>query len=402
MCSCFLFHCFVSTNTVRNLCRNTLQRDDTTLYSGTGSFGARTRRKSDAPSTSEDDQRKRDLEHELANFPPILPSAMFASLSEDEIDLRRNALEDEVRMKWNIPARSTSPSSLRKTSNQKSSATARKAPSTTNEGDFISARAYTSAISLGNDAQLSTIPDSTQSRPLSNISNEIVFAAVKAYHPLIVSNHNTWKRILEHMLNHGVIVNPFNNITQFRLKSCFPPNTPTDILASADTRRPQYPPNAELLRLANEVVMGTDWIKLTYENPTQAHNALKSDGVFFDGFPLQVTLWDQADSSSSLDTAPVWLLPHSSNGANSRDIQSLQPLARKSTENFGMPAAVKGRQLVLVNDESIFLKQPGLFEQMKLHMYDWFFQNTAQYDEEGNYIRGTGGWVLDLWHIFVA
>ncbi|KAF3942215.1 hypothetical protein ABW19_dt0205080 [Dactylella cylindrospora] len=203
------------------------------------------------------------------------------------------------------------------------------------------------------------------------------------------------------MRNYGMIVNPFNNEAKFRLRACFPPGTPIDILASGDTRHADYPVNLDMLRHANEVIMGPDWIKMTYETQSEALASLNSNGVVFDGFPIQVSVWDGADDIVSRTAAiaerPRWMVSQDSGTS----LASRKPL-HSGVEPTKAASPGHDRRLVVRNDETIFLKHPGLIDRVKEFIYGVLFQNTARYDEDGNYIRGSGGIFLDLWHFLMS
>ncbi|KAF3236046.1 hypothetical protein TWF192_000561 [Orbilia oligospora] len=250
---------------------------------GTASFGSKARRRTDTVSLVEEEQKRRDLEHQLANFPPILPGCLWNTLSEEEAESRRAAVEDDMRLKWNIPStRSSSPNLTRR---------------------------------------------ATQS---------------------------------------------------------------------------EYPVNPEMLRRANEVVMGPDWIKMTYETGSQAAGSLNSNGVHFDGFPLEVSLWNEADDIGSRSSAPTerprWMVLSGDTGAGN----TLRNPTKSASEPTKTASQRPDRQLVVLHDEAIFLKHPGLMDRIKEFVYGYLFQSTARYDDEGNYIKGSGGVLLDLWHLLTT
>ncbi|KAK6503626.1 hypothetical protein TWF481_008633 [Arthrobotrys musiformis] len=374
---------------------------------GTASFGSKARRRTDTVSLVEEEQKRRDLEHQLANFPPILPGCLWNTLSEEEAESRRAAVEDDMRLKWNIPsARPSSPNLTRRaTYNKHGGANRRTSISMAHEDKgFSSAIGYSMGNSVSQkhegEKQANTLLLTASSSSSSIESN--TYASVKVTHPLLIANNNTWNRILGHMQNHGTIVNPFNHKAKFRLKACFPPGTPVDILASGDTRQSEYPVNPDMLKRANEVVMGPDWIKMTYETESQAAGSLNSNGVHFDGFPLEVSLWNEVDDLGSRISVPTerprWMILSGDAGGGN-------PL-RKPTKPTSEPTKValqgSDRQLVVLHDEAIFLKHPGLMDTVKEFVYGYLFQSTARYDDEGNYIKGSGGVLLDLWHLLTS
>jgi len=331
---------------------------------------------------------------------------MFNNFSEDESDARRTAMEEELRMKFNIPTRATSPVSHRKNVHNRQSTftTSRGSVANLQDQDAASTRGLTTGMNLPGQLDTRSSPslDTTQNLVrFPSAPDGVPFRSVKATHPLLITNNNTWDRVLAHMLNHGVIVNPFNHVTRFRLRSCFPPGTPTDVLSNGDYRKTTYQPIPELLRKANEVVMGPDWVKYTYENEAQAISALKSNGVVFDGFPLQVTVWGEGDDyavqAASSAEAPSWLLGPAGTTSKSDSSQlDLNTLDGQTLRNARNP-----RQLVVVNDDNIFVKHPGFVERIKAMIYAYLILNTARYDNEGNYVSGSGGWLMDLWHMFM-
>ncbi|KAK6537753.1 hypothetical protein TWF694_010666 [Orbilia ellipsospora] len=370
------------------------------LAKGTASFGSKARRRTDAVSLVEEEQKRRDLEHQLANFPPTIPACMWNNLSEEEAENRRAALEDDMRLKWNIPARASSPTLTRRSTHNKHGASHRRTSVSVPQED----RGISSSLSIGiinsHKPDAEKQPGMALASLLPNDNN--TYTSVKVTHPLLIANNNTWNRILDHMRNHGTIVNPFNHKAKSRLKACFPPGTPADILASGDTRQSEYPANLDMLKRANEVVMGSDWIKMTYETEAQATGSLNSNGMHFDGFPLEVSVWNEVDdlgtrANTTLER-PRWMLLSSDAGA-------ALPL-RKPTLSNSEPAktASQGsdRQLVVLHDEAIFLKHPGLVDRIKDIIYGYLFQSTARYDDEGNYIKGSGGILLDIWHLLMS
>ncbi|EGX45938.1 hypothetical protein AOL_s00112g127 [Orbilia oligospora ATCC 24927] len=373
---------------------------------GTASFGSKARRRTDTVSLVEEEQKRRDLEHQLANFPPILPGCLWNTLSEEEAESRRAAVEDDMRLKWNIPsARSSSPNLTRRATYNKHGGSNRRASVSMAHEDkgFSSAvgSILGASISQNQKHEAEKQPNALLlAAPSSNESN--TYTSVKISHPLLIANNNTWNRILGHMQNHGTIVNPFNHKAKFRLKACFPPGTPVDILASGDTRQSEYPVNPEMLRRANEVVMGPDWIKMTYETGSQAAGSLNSNGVHFDGFPLEVSLWNETDDLGSRSSAPTerprWMVLSGDTGAGN----TLRNPTKSASEPTKTASQRPDRQLVVLHDEAIFLKHPGLMDRIKEFVYGYLFQSTARYDDEGNYIKGSGGVLLDLWHLLTT
>ncbi|KAK6355390.1 hypothetical protein TWF696_004496 [Orbilia brochopaga] len=371
---------------------------------GTASFGSKARRRTDAVSLIEEEQKRKDLEHQLANFPPLLPGCLWNTLSEEEAESRRAAVEDDMRMKWNIPARPTSPTMTRRSTYNKHGGSHRRTSISMPQED----RGYSSGFSAssGSNAlqahKLEAERQSTAATSAAALNDHNTYASVKVKHPLLIANNNTWDRILSHMLNHGNIVNPFNHKAKFRLRACFPPGTPIDILASGDVRQSEYPANLEMLRQANEVVMGPDWIKMTYENESQATAALNSNGVHFDGFPLEVSMWNEADDIGARANAtmerPRWMLL----SAETANASSIRKPGHSSGEPAGLALQGHDRQLRVLHDEAIFLKHPGILDRIKEFVYGYLFQSTARYDEEGNYVKGSGGVLLDLWHLLMS
>ncbi|EPS36893.1 hypothetical protein H072_9472 [Dactylellina haptotyla CBS 200.50] len=376
-----------------------VHRPENTM-NGTASFGSKARRRTDAVSLVEEEQKRRDLEHQLANFPPILPACLWNNLSEEEAEIRRAAVEDDMRMKWNIPARASSPTLTRRSTYNKHTGSHRRTSVSIPQED----RAISSSINIGiNQNHRPEAEKMSGTAPGSLVSSEgNIYTSVKVTHPLLIANNNTWNHILDHMQNHGTIVNPFNHKAKFRLKACFPPGTPADILASGDTRQSDYPVNIDMLRRANEVVMGADWIKMTYETESQAMVSLNSNGVHFDGFPLEVSLWNEVDEHGSranpMTDRPRWMLLSSEGG--------IAPALRKPTHSTSEPLKTNlqghDRQLVVLHDEAIFLKHPGFMDRIKEFVYGYLFQSTAKYDVEGNYVKGSGGILLDLWHLLMG
>ncbi|RVD87606.1 uncharacterized protein DFL_001828 [Arthrobotrys flagrans] len=373
---------------------------------GTASFGSKARRRTDTVSLVEEEQKRRDLEHQLANFPPILPGCLWNTLSEEEAESRRAAVEDDMRLKWNIPAaRPSSPNLTRRaTYNKHGGSNRRTSISMTHEDKGFSSAVGSimgTSISQNQKHEAEKQPSTLLlTAPSSSESN--TYTSVKVSHPLLIANNNTWNRILGHMQNHGTIVNPFNHKAKFRLKACFPPGTPVDILASGDTRQSEYPVNPDMLRRANEVVMGPDWIKMTYETESQAAGSLNSNGVHFDGFPLEVSPWNEADDLGSRSSAPTerprWMALSSDAGAGN----ALRKPAKSASEPTKVASQGPDRQLVVLHDEAIFLKHPGLIDRVKEFVYGYLFRSTARYDDEGNYIKGSGGVLLDLWHLLTS
>ncbi|KAK6537084.1 hypothetical protein TWF281_001283 [Arthrobotrys megalospora] len=373
---------------------------------GTASFGSKARRRTDTVSLVEEEQKRRDLEHQLANFPPILPACLWNTLSEEEAESRRAAVEDDMRQKWNIPsARPSSPNLTRRSTYNKQGTTNRRTSISMVHED----KGFSSAISSIMGASISQSQKHEAEKQAGSLllaasssSDSNTYTSVKVSHPLLIANNNTWNHILGHMQNHGTIVNPFNHKAKFRLKACFPPGTPADILASGDTRQSEYPANPEMLRRANEVVMGPDWIKMTYETESQAAGSLNSNGVHFDGFPLEVSLWNEADDLGSRSSAPAerprWMVLSGDAGT----ANALRKPAKSASEPAKVASQGPDRQLVVLHDEAIFLKHPGLMDRVKEFVYGYLFQSTARYDDEGNYIKGSGGVLLDLWHILTS
>ncbi|KAK6361087.1 hypothetical protein TWF730_004837 [Orbilia blumenaviensis] len=368
---------------------------------GTASFGSKARRRTDTVSLVEEEQKRRDLEHQLANFPPILPGCLWNTLSEEEAESRRAAVEDDMRLKWNIPsARPSSPNLTRRATYNKHGGSNRRTSISMAHEDKGFSSAIGASISQSHKHETEKQSSALLLPVSSNESN--TYSSVKVSHPLLIANNNTWNRILAHMQNHGTIVNPFNHKAKFRLRACFPPGTPVDILASGDTRQSEYPVNPDMLRRANEVVMGPDWIKMTYETESQAGGSLNSNGVHFDGFPLEVSLWNDTDDLGSRSSAPAerprWMVLSGEAGAVN--------MHRKPTKSASEPAkaASQGmdRQLVVLHDEAIFLKHPGLMDRVKEFVYGYLFRSTARYDDEGNYIKGSGGVLLDIWHLLTS
>ncbi|KAJ6260838.1 hypothetical protein Dda_3499 [Drechslerella dactyloides] len=372
---------------------------------GTASFGSKARRRTDAVSLMEEEQKRKDMEQQFANFPPILPGCLFNTLSEEEAESRRAAVEDDMRLKWNIPARPSSPTLTRRSTYNKHGGPHRRTSISMPQED----RGYSSGFgaSSGPSGALQTHKLETERQPTGAtsvvaLSDHSTYASVKVKHPLLITNNNTWNHILDHMLNHGNIVNPFNHKAKFRLRACFPPGTPIDILASGDTRQSEYPANLEMLRQANEVVMGPDWIKMTYENESQATAALNSNGVHFDGFPLEVSGWNEADDlgvrANATMERPRWMLL----SAETANASSIRKAGHSGVEPAGSASQGHDRQLLVLHDEAIFLKHPGVVDRIKELVYGYLFQSTAKYDEEGNYVKGSGGVLLDLWHLLMS
>ncbi|KAK6500544.1 hypothetical protein TWF506_003319 [Arthrobotrys conoides] len=372
---------------------------------GTASFGSKARRRTDTVSLVEEEQKRRDLEHQLANFPPILPGCLWNTLSEEEAESRRAAVEDDMRLKWNIPsARPSSPNLTRRTTYNKHGASNRRTSisMTYEDKGFSSAVGSILGTSISQNQKLEAEKQTNTLLLTASSSENNTYTSVKVSHPLLIANNNTWNRILGHLQNHGTIVNPFNHKAKFRLKACFPPGTPVDILASGDTRHSEYPVNPDMLRRANEVVMGPDWIKMTYETESQAAGSLNSNGVHFDGFPLEVSLWNEADDLGSRSSAPMerprWMVLSGDSGA----VGGLRKTTKSASEPTKTASQGLDRQLVVLHDEAIFLKHPGLMDRVKEIVYGYLFQSTARYDDEGNYIKGSGGVLLDLWHLLTS
>ncbi|KAF3934353.1 hypothetical protein ABW20_dc0110551 [Dactylellina cionopaga] len=374
------------------------------LPKGTASFGSKARRRTDTVSLVEEEQKRRDLEHQLANFPPILPACLWNALSDEEAENKRVALEDDMRMKWNIPARSSSPTLSRRSTYNKHGGSHRRTSVSMpqDERGYSSGFGASSGSTVAQSHRLESERQPSITTTTSVTSDNNTYTSVRVTHPLLVANNNTWNHILDHMQNHGTIVNPFNHKAKFRLKACFPPGTPVDILASGDTRQSDYPVNPDMLRRANEVVMGPDWIKMTYETESQATGSLSSNGVHFDGFPLEVSLWNESDDLRSRTNPaaerPRWMIL-SNEVANAPALRKPSHITSESTK---VVSSGRDRQLIVLHDEAIFLKHPGLMDRMKELVYGYLFRSTAKYDEEGNYIKGSGGILLELWHLLMG
>lgn len=376
--------------------------DENVNLNGTASFGSKARRRTDAVSQVEEEQKRKDLEHQLLNFPPIFPSGHWGAVSDEEAEIRKSVVEDEMRAQWNIPARTSSPSLTRRSTSQKHGGLNRRSSMSLGHDERTVTTAFTSATSLPQGQSSRLDPDRQSFPQPSSVTGDgtRAYTSVRVAHPLLTTNSKTWDKILEHMQNHGTIVNPFNHSSRFRLRACFPPGTPLDILNSSDSRQTEYPADPEMLRAANDISMGPNWIKMTYETRSQATAALHSDGIVFDGFQISVELWDGDDIASR--DANVGSEGSLRNGALPSNIGATR--SQQAHNSHQDPSSSKDRDklLVIVHDDGIFLKHPGLLDRIRESLYGYFFQSTAMYDVDGNYIKGSGGLFLELWHMLTG